>query len=86
MVYVEAGSDIKKEYYLSLVLDRSTAGISVMFSTEGGVDIEDTLKRLQEKIVNLDVDPTIGLRGFHFNIIQKKMDLPKTEVKELSTS
>ena len=42
-------------------------------------------EKTPEKIANLDVDPTIGLRGFHFNIIQKKMDLPrKTEVKELS--
>lgn len=83
-VYVEAGSDIKKEYYLSMVLDRSKAGISIMFSTEGGMDIEAVAEDTPEKIVTIDVDPTVGLRSFHFNNIAKKMSLPKSEMKELT--
>lgn len=83
-VYVEAGSDIKKEYYLSLVLDRSKAGISIMFSTEGGMDIEEVAEKTPEKIVTIDVDPTVGLRSYHFGNIAKKMNLPKPEVKALT--
>ena len=83
-VYVEAGSDIQKEYYLSMVLDRSNAGISIMFSTEGGMDIEEVAEKTPEKIVNINVDPTVGLRSFHFNNIAKKMALPKNEMRELT--
>lgn len=63
-VYVTAGSDIAKEYYLSLVLNRETAAISIMASTEGGMDIEEVAHSTPEKIVNIDIDPTIGLMPY----------------------
>lgn len=82
-VYVEAGSNIVKEYYLALVLDRETATISIMFSTEGGMDIEEVAEKTPEKIIVVKVDPTIGLRDHHMRRIAFAMKLPKEEQKEL---
>lgn len=83
-VYVEAGSNIKKEYYLALLLDRETATISIMFSTEGGMDIEEVAAKTPEKIVVAKVDPTTGLRGFHTRQLGFAMGLPPEEQKELT--
>jgi succinyl-CoA synthetase beta subunit len=63
-VLVAKGSDILKEYYLSLVVNRETACITVMASTEGGMDIEEVAEKHPEKIVTTDIDPTIGLMPY----------------------
>ncbi|MBC7532213.1 MAG: ADP-forming succinate--CoA ligase subunit beta [Oligoflexus sp.] len=83
-VYVEAGSKIVKEYYLALVLDRETAGIGFMFSTEGGMDIEEVAEKTPEKIVYISVDPTTGLQGHHIRSICFQAKLPPAEHKELT--
>ncbi len=82
-VYVEAGSVIKKEYYLAMTVDRSTATIGLMFSTEGGMDIEEVAEKHPEKIVTVNIDPTIGLQGYHLRDIGFSMKLPPEEQKEL---
>jgi succinyl-CoA synthetase beta subunit len=64
-VYVEAGSNIEKEYYLAMTLDRETATVAIMASTEGGMDIEEVAAKTPEKIVTVRVDPTIGFKPFH---------------------
>jgi succinyl-CoA synthetase beta subunit len=63
-VYVAEGCDIEKEYYLALVLNRETATIGVMASTEGGVDIETVAHDTPDRIVTTDIDPTIGLMPY----------------------
>ncbi len=63
-VWVEQASHIKKEFYLGLVIDRVTQRITVVASSEGGVDIEDVAKAAPEKIIKEVVDPAIGLRDF----------------------
>lgn len=68
-VYVEAGSAIDKEYYLAALLDRETATITFMFSTEGGMDIEEVAEKTPEKIVKVAVDPTTGLRSHHIKTL-----------------
>jgi succinyl-CoA synthetase beta subunit len=83
-VYVEAGSKIAKEYYLALVLDRETAGVSIMFSTEGGMDIEEVAAKTPEKIVTVHVDPTVGLQGFQTRRLCYGLNLPAAEHKELT--
>ncbi len=83
-VYVEAGSKIAKEYYLALVLDRETATVSFMFSTEGGMDIEEVAAKTPEKIIVVRVDPTVGLQGFHVRQLCYGLNLPANEQKELS--
>lgn len=83
-VYVEAGSNIAKEYYLALLLDRETASVAVMFSTEGGVDIEEVAEKTPEKIINVTIDPTSGLQDFHLRTLSYGLDLPKEEKKSLA--
>lgn len=84
-VYVEAGSEIAKEYYLALLVDRETASISIMFSTEGGMDIEEVAAKTPEKIVVVNVDPTVGLQSYHLRRIGFAMNLPPEEQKQLGT-
>jgi succinyl-CoA synthetase beta subunit len=64
-VYVEAGSDIARELYLSLLVDRATARITVMVSTEGGMEIEEVAAHHPEKILRVAVDPATGISAFH---------------------
>ena len=64
-IYVEAGSSIKKEYYLSVVVDRKTKAIVFMASTEGGVEIEEVALKSPEKVISVKVDPASGIRSCH---------------------
>jgi succinyl-CoA synthetase beta subunit len=64
-VYVEDGCDIKRELYLSLVVDRTTSRVLIMASTEGGMEIEEVAQRHPEKILKVAVDPASGISGFH---------------------
>lgn len=63
-VYVEEGSNIKKEYYLSLVIDPKLSMPTFIFSSEGGMDIEEVAKNLPDKIVKIVVDPAVGFASF----------------------
>ena len=64
-VYVEAGCDIARELYLSLLVDRATARVTIMASTEGGMEIEEVAAHSPEKILRVAVDPATGISGFH---------------------
>ncbi len=64
-VYVEAGCDIARELYLSLLLDRETSRIVIMASTEGGMEIEEVAEHQPEKILKVHVDPATGISGWH---------------------
>ena len=63
-VWVEQASQIHKEYYLGFVIDRGTQRITLIASSEGGVEIEDVAKNKPEKIITEVIDPAIGLRDF----------------------
>jgi succinyl-CoA synthetase beta subunit len=63
-VYVEAGCDIKRELYLSLLVDRATSRVTIMASTEGGIEIEEVAAAHPEKILRVAVDPAAGISGF----------------------
>ncbi len=64
-VYVEAGCDIARELYLSLLVDRGSGRIMVMASSEGGMEIEDVAARSPEKILRVTIDPASGIQRFH---------------------
>jgi succinyl-CoA synthetase beta subunit len=64
-VYVEAGCDIKRELYLSLLIDRATSRVTIMASTEGGMEIEEVAANHPEKILRVAVDPATGVSGYH---------------------
>lgn len=63
-VYIESGTAIEKEYYLSLVLNRKTSRVSVIASREGGMDIEEVAAKTPEKIISRSIDPVLGVQGF----------------------
>lgn len=63
-VYVEEGCDIDKEFYLSFLIDRSSRCVSIVASSEGGMDIEEVAENQPEKIVNLQIDPKVGFQNF----------------------
>ncbi|MBI0434312.1 ADP-forming succinate--CoA ligase subunit beta [Roseomonas sp. KE0001] len=64
-VYVEDGCDIKRELYLSLLVDRETSRVIIMASTEGGMEIEEVAEHSPEKILKVTVDPAAGISGWH---------------------
>ena len=64
-VYVEAGCDIAREIYLSLLIDRETSRLTVVASSEGGMEIEEVAAQHPERILRAAIDPASGLSGFH---------------------
>src|SRR3954470_1282605 len=64
-LYIEEGSDIDKEFYLSILVNRETSEVSFVVSTEGGVNIEDVAHNTPEKIVTFSVDPATGIMPHH---------------------
>ena len=63
-VYIESGCDIKKEYYVAFLVDRTQSRVSLIASSEGGVDIEEVADKTPEKIITIDIDPSVGLTAF----------------------
>ncbi len=74
-LYIEDGSDIQKEYYLSLVVDRETSHVAIIASTEGGMNIEDVAHDTPEKIFNIDIDPATGIMAHHCRTFAYAMGL-----------
>ena len=64
-IYIEEGCDIARELYLGMLVDRGTGCITIMASTEGGMEIEEVAARSPEKIIKIVIDPAIGLQAFH---------------------
>ena len=60
---IEEGCDIKKEYYVGLVLDRATSRVVLMASEEGGTEIEEVAEKTPEKIFKEEIDPVVGLKA-----------------------
>jgi succinyl-CoA synthetase beta subunit len=76
-VYIEEGSDIGEELYLSAVLDRKFSTITLMGSKEGGVDIEEVAHKHPEKIITVPVDPATGIFPFHARTLAFGMGIPQ---------
>ena len=64
-VYIEDGCDIARELYLGLLVDRATSRLTIMASTEGGMEIEEVAEKHPEKILKVAIDPASGVSGFH---------------------
>ena len=80
-VYFTAASDIKKEYYLAILLDRATSHPVIVASTEGGVEIEKVAEETPEKITKVFVDPAYGLADFQIREIVFGLELTGGEAK-----
>ena len=81
-IYIEDGSDIARELYLALLVDRSTSRVSFVASTEGGMDIEEVAASTPEKIVSFSVDPASGLSDFHGRRVAFALGLTGGQVKQ----
>jgi succinyl-CoA synthetase beta subunit len=64
-LYIEEGCDIARELYLGMLIDRATSRVTLMASTEGGMEIEEVAAAHPEKILKLAIDPAIGFMPFH---------------------
>jgi succinyl-CoA synthetase beta subunit len=83
-VFFSEATDIAKEYYLAILLDRSTALPVIIASTEGGVDIEEVAAHSPDKILRLHVDPTLGLRPYQAREIGYRLGLDDERVKQFT--
>ena len=74
-LYLEDGSDIEKEFYLSLLVDRESSWVSFVVSTEGGMDIEKVAHDTPDKIVTFSVDPATGIMSHHGRTVAQALGL-----------
>ena len=74
-LYVEEGSAIDKEFYLSALVDRATAQVAFVVSTEGGMDIEEVAHKTPEKIMTFSIDPVTGVMPHHGRRVAKALGL-----------
>ena len=82
-LYIEEGCDIGKEFYLSLLVDRKTSKITIIASTEGGMDIEKVAAENPEKIHTISIDSSTGLKPHHARRLSNALELETYTSKQL---
>ena len=82
-VYVEEGSAIDREFYLSALVDRAGARVSFVVSTEGGMDIEEVASHHPEKILTFAVDPATGIMPHHARRVARVLGLANDLAKQI---
>src|SRR5579872_2699209 len=81
-VYIEEGSAIEREYYLSALVDRSTSRIAFVASTEGGMDIEEVAQTHPDKILSFSVDPATGFMAHHARRVARALGFSRELAKQ----
>src|SRR6185437_8482906 len=81
-VYIEEGCDIKRELYLGMLVDRATGRVTMMASTEGGMEIEEVAAKHPEKILRVAIDPATGFQPFHARELAFGLGLEGDQIKE----
>ncbi|WP_334072995.1 MULTISPECIES: ADP-forming succinate--CoA ligase subunit beta [Paenibacillus] len=81
---IEQGCDIKKEYYVGVVVDRATGRVVMMASEEGGTEIEEVAAQTPEKIFKEVIDPAIGLQAYQARRLAFAINIPKELVNKAS--
>ena len=84
-LYIEDGSDIEKEFYLSMLVDRETSRVAFVVSTEGGMDIEGVAHDTPEKIHSFSIDPATGIQPHHGRQVAKILGLTGELAKQAGT-
>ncbi len=74
-VYIEEGSAIDREYYLSALVDRATSRVAFVASTEGGMEIEEVAHKSPEKILSFSIDPATGFMPYHARRVARALGL-----------
>lgn len=82
-LYVEEGCDIADELYLSLLVDRGSSRVTIIASSEGGMDIEEVAASQPEKILSVSIDPATGLQPHHCRRLAQVMGISGTTAKQL---
>ena len=82
-LYVEDGCDIADELYLSMLVDRGTSRVTIIASSEGGMDIEEVAASQPEKILSLAIDPATGLQPYHMRRLAGILGLSGGTAKQL---
>jgi succinyl-CoA synthetase beta subunit len=82
-VYVEAGSEIARECYLAIVLDRAEEKLAIIASTEGGMEIEEVAEKSPEKILTVLIDPNVGLREYQVRQVGFGLGLTAPQIDKL---
>jgi len=82
-IYIEDGSDITRELYLALLVDRVSSRVSIVSSTEGGMDIEEVAASTPEKILSFSIDPATGYQAFHGRRVAFSLGLEGVQVKQM---
>jgi succinyl-CoA synthetase beta subunit len=80
-VYIEDGCDIQRELYLGMLVDRVKSRIVIIASTEGGMEIEEVAAKTPEKILTVDIDPVIGIQGYHARRVAFALGLEGSQIK-----
>ena len=83
-VLVEQGLNIDRELYLAMVLDRAQSRVSVICSSEGGMEIEEVADKTPEKILKESIDPVIGLAGFQCRRLAYALNIPGDLIGKIS--
>jgi succinyl-CoA synthetase beta subunit len=83
-LYIEDGSDISKEFYLSALVDRETSRVAFVVSTEGGMDIEAVAHDTPEKIHTFSVDPATGIMAHHGRTVAQALQLTGDQAKQVA--
>ena len=83
-IYVEEASDILKELYFSIVLDRASQKVTLVVSTEGGMDIEQVAEEMPEKINKIRIDPSVGMQPFQARQLVFTLGLPNEAIGSAS--
>ncbi|HEY7296450.1 MAG TPA: ADP-forming succinate--CoA ligase subunit beta [Xanthobacteraceae bacterium] len=82
-LYIEEGSAIARELYLSMLVDRESARVAVVASQEGGVDIEEVARKSPEKITTVRIDPVTGISAFHGRLVSQALGLDGEPAKQM---
>ncbi len=80
-IYIEEGCDIARELYLGMLVDRGSSRITVIASTEGGMDIEEVAANTPEKIIKVMIDPVTGLQPFHARKLAYGLNLSGGQIR-----
>jgi succinyl-CoA synthetase beta subunit len=83
-VYVEQASEVARELYLGMVVDRKSESVAVIASTEGGMEIEEVATKTPDRIITIPVDPVIGLAGFQAREIAFALGLRDKQTGQFS--
>ncbi len=81
-IFIEQGCNIDKEYYVACLVDRATGRVTMMASSEGGMDIEEVAEHTPEKILKVDIDPVTGLIPFQARELAFAIGIPNANINK----